>query len=87
MRELPIKQYLAAWDVRDVDGMLRTFTDDAVVVPHGRDGRGQRDAGPDCPGGYAKPGSNRRSSEVSRPPLAQRRSFFSTGVLPAGVLA
>jgi ketosteroid isomerase-like protein len=30
--EQAVKQYLAAWDARDVDGMLATLADDAVVV-------------------------------------------------------
>jgi uncharacterized protein (TIGR02246 family) len=30
--ETTVRQYLAAWDARDVNEMLRTFTDDAVVI-------------------------------------------------------
>ena len=30
--EAAVKQYLAAWDARDVEAMLRTLNDDAVVV-------------------------------------------------------
>ncbi|BCM18737.1 nuclear transport factor 2 family protein [Mesorhizobium sp. J8] len=30
--EAPVRQYLKAWDARDVEAMLKTFTDDAVVI-------------------------------------------------------
>ena len=30
--EAPVRQYLRAWDGRDVEAMLKTFTDDAVVI-------------------------------------------------------
>jgi ketosteroid isomerase-like protein len=30
--EGPVRQYLKAWDARDVEAMLKTFTDDTVVI-------------------------------------------------------
>jgi uncharacterized protein (TIGR02246 family) len=34
--EATVKQYLAGWDARDVEGMLRTLADDAVIVIPGQ---------------------------------------------------
>lgn len=30
--EGPVQQYLKAWEARDIDGMLKTFTKDTVVI-------------------------------------------------------
>ena len=34
--EATVKQYLAGWDARDVEGMLKTLADDAVIVIPGQ---------------------------------------------------